>query len=349
MRRSAMQRRVRRRRRIRRVFLALVVLAAAASVVLDHDTLGLDNGHGSGSTPASNSSQSTTPEANSSTVTKVQRPKVESGAPAGYATALAPAAVRERVIRDLKGSVIDKQQLTSGLLFDVRSGHVLWSKRPTDVLPIASLTKLMTALVVTAHSKPSDRVLITKQAVDFTGSGIGLLPRGKYVPELALLYGLLLPSGNDAAIALAQHVGHHQPQFISMMNQHAREMGMTCTHYTTVSGVIDQGNHSCAENLAVIAHAVLHNRLLAHIVGSPHAVVKFPIKGGKLWLYNNNPLYAAGYAGTDGVKTGYTTKAGMCLIATVKRGSRWLGIVLLHSANWETQAEALLNAGFAAT
>jgi D-alanyl-D-alanine carboxypeptidase len=77
-------------------------------------------------------------------------------------------------------------------------------------------------------------------------------------------------------------------------------------------------------------------------------VIPFPIKGGKLYLYNNNPLYQLGYPGTDGVKTGYTTAAGVCLVATARRGHTWLGVVLLHSADEDDQAPELLNAGFAA-
>ena len=76
-------------------------------------------------------------------------------------------------------------------------------------------------------------------------------------------------------------------------------------------------------------------------------MLPFPIKGDKLYLYNNNPLLRAGFPGTDGVKTGYTTLAGLCLVATARRGHQWLGVVLLHSGNWLTQAEQLLNAGFA--
>jgi serine-type D-Ala-D-Ala carboxypeptidase (penicillin-binding protein 5/6) len=133
-----------------------------------------------------------------------------------------------------------------------------------------------------------------------------------------------------------------------MMNAEARQLGLSCTHYTTVSGIIDQGNHSCASDLALLAHLMLSQPLLAKIVGSSSAVVPLPIKGGKLWLYNNNPLYQLNYAGTDGVKTGFTTAAGECLVATARRGRSWLGVVLLHSGNTGDQAETLLNAGFAA-
>ena len=98
-------------------------------------------------------------------------------------------------------------------------------------------------------------------------------------------------------------------------------MGLTCTHYTTVSGIVDQGNHSCASDLALIAHTMLEQPVLAPIVGSRSAIVPFPIKGGKLFLYNNNPLLALRYPGADGVKTGFTDAAGECLVATARRGN----------------------------
>ncbi len=256
-----------------------------------------------------------------------------------YGLALAPPAQRV--------SVNLKLPLKSGVLFDVTTGRVLWERNPTQIVPIASLTKMMTALVVVAHAPPSAKVLITQDALNYSGSGVGLLPKGKRVLLSALLYGLLLPSGNDAAIALADQVAGTQSHFISLMNARAHDMALGCTHYTTVSGIVDQGNHSCASDLALIAHTVLEQPLLAQIVGSRSAIVPFPIKGGKLYLYNNNPLLVLRYPGTDGVKTGFTDAAGECLVATARRGNRWLGVVLLHSGNTYAQAMALLNAGFA--
>jgi D-alanyl-D-alanine carboxypeptidase (penicillin-binding protein 5/6) len=244
-------------------------------------------------------------------------------------------------------SVRLKLPLTSGLVFNVRTGAVLWARRPDRVLPIASLTKMMTALIVTAHAHPTDRVLITPQAVHFSGSGVGLLPLGKRVPLLPLLYGLLLPSGNDAAIALAQHVSGTQSRFVALMNRQARSWQLRCTHFNTVSGIVDQDNHSCGGDLAILAHHVLEQPLLARIVGSRSAILPFPIKAHRLYLYNNNPLLALGYPGTDGVKTGFTTAAGVCLVATARRGRSWFGVVLLHSANIAAQAQTLLNAAFA--
>jgi serine-type D-Ala-D-Ala carboxypeptidase (penicillin-binding protein 5/6) len=243
-------------------------------------------------------------------------------------------------------SVRLRLRLRSGLLFDVSSGRVLWEHDPGRVLPIASLTKMMTALVAVAHSRPTDKVPITPAAVHFTGSGIGLLPVHKRVSELALLYGLLLPSGNDAAIALAQHVAGAPGGLIAMMNARARQLALGCTHFTTVSGIVDQGNHSCVGDLALMAHEVLEQPLLGRIVGTRSAILPFPIKGGKLYLFNNNPLMIERYPGVDGVKTGFTTASGQCLVATARRGRTWLGVVLLHSGDTIDQAQRLLNAGF---
>jgi D-alanyl-D-alanine carboxypeptidase len=206
---------------------------------------------------------------------------------------------------------------------------------------------MMTALVVAGRDRPTDRVLITRQAVHFSGSGVGLLPLGHRVRLLTLLYGLLLPSGNDAAIALAQHLAGNERRFVELMNAEAGKMGLSCSHFASASGLTDRGNYSCTTDLAVLAHAVLEQPLLGRIVGSRTAVMPFPIKGGKLFLYNNNPLLLMRYPGADGVKTGYTNAAGPCLVATARRGSDWLGVVLLHSINPAAQAEKLLNAGFA--
>ncbi len=289
------------------------------------------------------------PKAESPTLVTNHASAVHASHPAGEAAApppppaygAHPAPASERV------NVRLKAQLTSGVLFDVRTGAVLWQRDPERELAIASLTKMMTALLVATHSKPRDRVLITRAATHFSGSGVGLLPQGKHVPLLPLLYGLLLPSGNDAAIALAQHVAGTQGRFIGMMNAKARELGLRCTHFSSVSGIVDQDNRSCAAELAFIAHLVLENHLLAPIVASRSAILRFPIKGGKLYLYNNNPLLVMRYPGTDGVKTGFTDASGPCLVATARRGRTWLGVVLLHSGDTADQAQTLLNAGFA--
>ncbi|MDQ2897887.1 MAG: hypothetical protein M3Y09_20015, partial [Actinomycetota bacterium] len=120
----------------------------------------------------------------------------------------------------------------------------------------------------------------------------------------SMLYGLLLPSGNDAAIALAQHIAGDVTQFVTRMNRQAAQLGMGCTHYTSPSGFYDQGNYSCAADLAVLAHVDLAEPRIARVTHTYSAVIPFPIKGGKLYLYNNNPLLRSGFPGITGMKTG---------------------------------------------
>jgi serine-type D-Ala-D-Ala carboxypeptidase (penicillin-binding protein 5/6) len=236
----------------------------------------------------------------------------------------------------------------AGLLFDLDTGRVLWRRNPTRILPIASLTKMMTALLVVAGEPPGVRVRITKEARQAPGSRVGLLPKKKPVRLESLLYGLLLPSGNDAAHALAQKVGGSSSAFVTAMNARAQKMSLGCTHFTSVDGFIDAGNHSCAIDLAALARAVVDQPRLARIVGSRSVVLRFPTKGGKLYLFNNNPLLRTGYAGTIGVKTGYTDAAGHCLVAAVRRHGHRLGVVLLHSPDTNVQARKLLTRGFRA-
>jgi D-alanyl-D-alanine carboxypeptidase (penicillin-binding protein 5/6) len=314
----ARQRR-RRRRRTVLVTAAVLILAAVALLLLLGGTTG----------PAGR-----VPSARHSVVPPAPRAAARPADP--YGVRLAAATVAPR----LHGA------LRSGLLFDLRSGRVLWRRQPEWVLPIASLTKMMTALVVAGTTPPQARVLITRQALAYSGSGVGLLPLHRRVPALTLLYGLLLPSGNDAAIALALQVAQTQPRFVALMNARARSLGLSCTRFTSVSGIVDRGNHSCARDLARLAHAVLDNRLLARIVGTRDAVLPYPGRGGKLYLSNNNPLLRALYPGASGIKTGYTVAAGRCLVASARRGRRELAVVLLHSADPAGQAAALLDAGF---
>jgi D-alanyl-D-alanine carboxypeptidase (penicillin-binding protein 5/6) len=161
-----------------------------------------------------------------------------------------------------------------------------------------------------------------------------------------LLNGLLLPSGNDAARALALHVSGTLAGFVELMNQRAAEMGLRCTHYTSVDGFLDAGNHSCAVDLAALARAMLDQPRLARIVRRRHAILPLAVKGGRVFLYNNNPLILLRYPGVVGIKTGYTDAAGHCLVAAARRRGRTLGVVLLHSPDTGDQARKLLDRGF---
>jgi D-alanyl-D-alanine carboxypeptidase (penicillin-binding protein 5/6) len=234
----------------------------------------------------------------------------------------------------------------SGILFNLSTGKVLWQRNAYMHVPIASLTKMMTALLTVRSAPANAPVLITRQAVDMPGSKIGLLPLGHHVKLETLLYGLLLPSGNDAAVALAQHVAGSVPKFVTRMNREAAKLGMGCTRYSSPSGYYNANNFSCAADLAVLAHVDLEQPRIAAVTRTLEAILPFPIKGGKLYLDNNNPLLIYHYPGTTGMKTGQTEAAGRCLVATAERHGVRLGAVILNSDAPGTQAADLLNAGF---
>jgi serine-type D-Ala-D-Ala carboxypeptidase (penicillin-binding protein 5/6) len=234
----------------------------------------------------------------------------------------------------------------AGLVFDVNTGEVLWRARPTLVVPIASLTKIMTALLTVERSHPDDPVRITKAALNYSGSGVGLLPRGKRVRLETLLNGLLIVSGNDAAIALAVHLAGTERRFVGMMNRRAHDWGLDCTHFASSHGLED-GNRSCARDLAVLTRLAMAEPRIRRIVRRRQVVFRFPIKGHKLYLYGHNPLMRLGYAGTIGLKTGYTNAAGRCFVGVVRRRGRTLGVILLGSRDPAKHAPKLLNAAFA--
>jgi D-alanyl-D-alanine carboxypeptidase len=319
----------RRRRRRGRLVVAVLVLIAAAAAALT--VLPEDAGHRPARTPAAPGTLS----------------EGDTAPLAGGGTAPSPLAVRLEDPRDAVTARF-KHPPRSALLFDIDTGRVLWRRDPARVVPIASLTKMMTALVVADRVPPGSKVPVTREALRYRGSGVGMLPRGKSIGVNTMLHGLMLPSGNDAAIALAQRSAGTVPAFVAAMNARAQEMGLVCTQFSSPDGFEDRGNHSCAADLAALARAVLREPRLARIVRRRSAVLPFPIKGGRLYLYNNNPLIRMGYRGVTGLKTGYTDAAGRCLVATARRGPLKLGVVLLHSPDPAGQAVRLLDRGFRA-
>lgn len=238
-----------------------------------------------------------------------------------------------------------KHSPRAALVFDLDSGAVLWQHNAEKRLPMASLTKMMTALLVAERTHPRERVRITRAALDYRGSGVGRLPRGRRVPIEALLHGLMLPSGNDAAIALAVHVSGSEDDFVDAMNRRARELGLECTRFVSSHG-LEAGNRSCAADLAALARVAMGEFRIRRVVRKEHAALRFPIRGGRLFLSSTNPLLRADYPGAVGLKTGYTRRAGRCFVGVVERGGRRLGVVLLGSPDPGLQARRLLNRAF---
>ena len=195
------------------------------------------------------------------------------------------------------------------------------------------------------------KVRITKEALRLPGLGRRRCCRaGKRIGVETMLYGLLLPSGNDAAIALAQRAGRARvPRFVRADERaRARRWASSCTHFTLARAASSTAATTRAPPTSRRSRArCCASRGSRGSCARRQAVLPFPIKGGKLYLYNNNPLLRQGYPRRrPGVKTGYTDAAGRCLVATARRGPVRLGVVLLHSPDPGDAGAQLLDRGF---
>jgi D-alanyl-D-alanine carboxypeptidase len=217
----------------------------------------------------------------------------------------------------------------AGLAFDLADGSVLWRRGATRVLPIASLTKLMTGLLAVERFSPRERVRISYHADSAGGTHMGGLFRGRRVRAETLLQGLMITSGNDAAVALAVGGAGSIKAWVQRMNRRARLLGLSCTHYVDPSG-LDPRNRSCPADIAALAMRAMAEPRLRRIARRTYARV-WPGWGKTITLRTTNHLLREHYPGAVGLKTGFTNRAGHCLVAIVQRGSRRIGIVLLGS------------------
>ncbi len=233
----------------------------------------------------------------------------------------------------------------SAILADAGTGAVLWQKRPHARRPIASTTKIMTGTLV-LERLPLAHIVKVAPGVPRTPLVREGLRTGERVPVWKLLDGLLIFSGNDDALALAVAAAGSRPKFLGLMNEKARELGLRDTHFTSVSGVIDHGNYSSAWDLAALTRYAMRDPRFRKIVRTRIARVPWSAPTyGKVYV-NKNGLLGT-FRGAEGVKTGWTTIAGHCLVASATRGDRRLIAVLLHSSDPYRDARRLLTMGFA--
>ena len=221
------------------------------------------------------------------------------------------------------------------LVVDLDAGVTLIELNSHKPLPPASTVKLMTALLTVQRARLDDVVRVSAGAAGTEGSRMGL-GAGESFTVRELLYGLLLPSGNDAAVALAEHVAGSEEQFVGLMNEAAAGMGMADTYFVSAHGLDDPAQHSTAADLVVLARAVLAQPLLAEVVSTSSATVA----GHQL---TNTNLLLGQYPGADGVKTGTTDAAGECLVASVTRGGHRRLAVVLGSADRYRDARMLFD------
>jgi D-alanyl-D-alanine carboxypeptidase len=229
-------------------------------------------------------------------------------------------------------------------LIDVESGRLLYSHNGDKRMRIASLTKIMTAIVAIEHGDPSDIVKTSRRAAGKEGSSI-YLRVGEEMSLLNLLYGLMLRSGNDAAVAIAEHVGGSEEGFVHLMNEKARELGLENTHFMNPHGLDHDDHYSSANDLAKLTAYALRNPLFREIVKTRVRKVPNPnAEWDYVWTNKNKMLHL--YEGADGVKTGYTKKAGRCLVSSATRGGQQLAVVTLNDGDDWADHRRLLDWGF---
>ncbi|MGG4344606.1 D-alanyl-D-alanine carboxypeptidase family protein [Paenibacillus lautus] len=230
-------------------------------------------------------------------------------------------------------------------LIDVTSGRVLYSKNGDERLRIASLTKIMTAIVAIEHGKLDDRVKVSKNAFAKEGSSL-FLKLGEEMTLENLLYGLMLRSGNDAATAIAEHVGGTEEGFVLLMNEKAAGLGLTNSHFMNPHGLDHDEHYSSANDVAKLTAYALKNPIFSEIVKTPTKKAPNP---NEAWDYkwdNKNKMLRF-YEGADGVKTGYTKKAFRCLVSSATRNGQQIAAVTLNDGNDWNDHSKMLDYGFA--
>ena len=229
-------------------------------------------------------------------------------------------------------------QSRAGVLLDRESNSQLWQWRDDESLPMASVTKLMTTLVALETLSPDDAVVIPPEAVDIAPGYARMgLRAGQKTSTLALLYGALLPSGNDAAMALAIAAGGSEQAFVAKMNARAKEWGLSHTHFANPHGIDAPEHYASARDLGQLALRALQNPLIADIVATP---VK-DIEG--FHLVNTNQLLTT-YPGAYGVKTGTTDNAGQVLIAAARRSGQGDALtVVMNSPDRYAETASLMD------
>ena len=203
----------------------------------------------------------------------------------------------------------------AAIIYDRNSKEVIYGKEENTKRKMASTTKIMTCMVVLEKGELTDTVIVSKKAAGTGGSRVGL-KTGDKVSVQDLLYGLMLCSGNDAAVALAEHVGGCVEGFADLMNEKARQLNLSNTHFVTPHGLDNEEHYTTAYELAIMADNALKNNTFSSIVGTKNITIN--INGKPRNLSNTNELLGS-MAGVYGVKTGFTNGANRCLVTSCKR------------------------------
>ncbi|MBI2323145.1 MAG: D-alanyl-D-alanine carboxypeptidase, partial [Chloroflexi bacterium] len=222
------------------------------------------------------------------------------------------------------------------------TGAVLFAQNAHVLLPPASLTKILTAVVTLERTYLSQPVRVRAEWDELYDSSIMGLTAGEVLSVEELLYGLMLPSGNDAALALARAIAGSEEGFVRLMNAKMRALGLAGSHFRNSHGLHDETHYTTAYEIATVARYGLRNPVFAKIVATPQLTVR----GGGVYPLRNTNRMLRTYRGTYGVKTGYTEEALMTLVAAAERDGRRVVTAVLGSTNTFADAERLLDFTF---
>ena len=240
-----------------------------------------------------------------------------------------------KIVSPTKAVALPKVNAQAAAIIDQESGRIIFAKNPDVRMAMASTTKIMTAIIAIEKCKLSENITISKNAANTWGSDINL-KEGEVLSMRDLLYGLLLKSGNDAAVAIAEHCGGSVEGFAQLMNRKAATLGAFNTAFVSPHGLDAKGHYSTAMDLAIITRYALGLGMFAKIVSTRSMGIK-----GRM-LNNTNELLSY-YQGANGVKTGYTGDAGRCLVASATRNGRQYIAVTLGAPSNTARAQTCSN------
>ena len=232
----------------------------------------------------------------------------------------------------------------SAVVMEASTGRVLYQKNAHEKMPMASTTKIMTALVAIENGNLSDMFTVSANASGVEGSSIWLSP-GETMTLSDLLFGLMLASGNDAAIAIAEHIGGDVETFVGMMNDKAREIGAYNTHFANPHGLPADNHYTTAYDLALISAYAMQNKIFREVVKTQYKTLPWE---GHEWdrVVKNKNKILWNYEGGNGIKTGFTKEAGRCLAAAAEREGMQLVSVVLCAPDMFNDCMALMDYGF---
>ena len=231
----------------------------------------------------------------------------------------------------------------SAILIDINKSAPLYEKNADQRLPMASTTKIMTAITALRFFTPDTEMTVPIEAVGTEGTS-ACLEEGEIYSLEELLTALLLQSANDAAVTIALNTAGSIDGFALLMNREARIMGLTGTNFTNPHGLPDEEHYTTARELATIAKEAMQNECISRICATKRAMITS--ETGKNRYFTNHNKMLVSYEGANGVKTGYTKSSGRCLVSSAKRGDVTLIAVTLHSHDDWREHTAMLDYGF---